>query len=119
MYCPTLIRTEKRPFSVRIDEKLELVLNKAVFPYGLVSVSPREFARARGAIAGIPLSGISHASRAFSLPARRGGPCKALLSRSYAARRPLFRFRPLPYRSKLLTALAENEISIAFAMLTP
>ena len=56
MYCPTLIRTEKRPFSVRIDEKLELVLNKAVFPYGLVSVSPREFARARGGVAEIPLS---------------------------------------------------------------
>ena len=28
--------------------------------------------------------GISHASRAFSLAARRGGPCKALIIRSYA-----------------------------------
>ena len=69
----------------------------------------------------IPLSpGFRRAGGApTSLSARRGGPCKALLSRSYAARRPLFRFRPLPYRSKLLTALAENEVSIAYAMLTP
>ena len=121
MYGPTLIRTEIGRFSVRIDEKLELVLKKDVFLYGLVSVSPREFAGARGAIAGIPLSpGFRRTGGApTSLPARRGGPCTALLSRSYAARRPLFRFRPLPYRSKLLTALAENEISIAFAMLTP
>ena len=28
--------------------------------------------------------GISHASRAFSLAARRGGPCKVLIIRSYA-----------------------------------
>ena len=59
-------------------------------------------------IAGIPLSpgfrraeGISHALRAFSLTARRGGPCKALLSRNFAARRPLFCFRPTPSESKL------------------
>ena len=31
----------------------------------------------------------------------------------------LFRFRPMPYKSKLLTVLSRNEISIAFAMLTP
>ena len=30
--------------------------------------------------------GISHASRAFSLAARRGGPCKALTIRSYATK---------------------------------
>ena len=30
--------------------------------------------------------GISHASRAFSLAARRGGPCKALIIRSYATK---------------------------------
>ena len=32
-------------FSVRIDEKLELVLKKAVFLYGLVRVSQRELSR--------------------------------------------------------------------------
>ena len=65
--------------------------------------------------------GFAQSLRSFagSLSARRGGPCKALLSRSYAARRPLFRFRPLPYRSKLLTAVDKNKISIAYAMLTP
>ena len=47
------------------------------------------------------------------------GPCKALLSRSYAARRPLFRFRPTPSESELSSGPPENEISIAFAMLTP
>ena len=52
-------------------------------------------------------------------PARRGGPCKAQLSRSYAARRPLFRFRPTPSESELSSGPPENEISIAFAMLTP
>ena len=45
MYGPTLIRTEIGRFSVRIDEKLELVLKKAVFLYGLVSVSQRELSR--------------------------------------------------------------------------
>ena len=38
--------------------------------------SLRSTSRARG--------GISHALRAFSLAARRGGPCKALIIRSYA-----------------------------------
>ena len=51
----------------------------------------------------IPLSpGFRRAGGApTSLSARRGGPCKALLSRSYAARRPLFRFCPTPSESEL------------------
>ena len=106
MYCPTLIRTEKRPFSVRIDEKLELVLNKAVFPYGLVSVSPREFARARGAIAGIPLSpGLATLRVPFPCPLAAGALANDL---KLTALRPLGFSRTSPYTSKLLTALHEK-----------
>ena len=58
-------------------------------------------------------AGISHAARAFSLPARRGGPCKAVGNQGVARPGPLFRLCPMPYKSKLLTALGINGISIA------
>ena len=52
-----------------------------------------------------PGSGISHAARAFSLPACRGGPCKQFEALGLTA----FGFlRTSPYRSKLLTALHEK-----------
>ena len=57
--------------------------------------------------------GISHAARAFSLSARRGGPCKAVGNQGVARLGPLFRLCPRPYKSKLLTALGINGISIA------
>ena len=57
--------------------------------------------------------GISHALRAFSLSARRGGPCKAVGNQGVARPGPLFRLCPMPYKSKLLTALGINGISIA------
>ena len=59
------------------------------------------------------VAGISHAARAFSLPARRGGPCKAVGNQGVARPGPLFRLCPMPYKSKLLTALGINGISIA------
>ena len=49
----------------------------------------------------------------FSLPARRGGPCKAVGNQGVARTGPLFRLCPMPYKSKLLTALGINGISIA------
>ena len=49
------------------------------FSCSLIGMSSlRSTSRARG--------GISHALRAFSLAARRGGPCKALTIRSYATK---------------------------------
>ena len=51
------------------------------------------------------LSGISHASRAFSLSARRGALANDL---KLTALRPLGFSRTSPYRSKLLTALHEK-----------
>ena len=68
-------------------------------------------------------SGISHASRAFSLSARRGGPCKADGgSRDKESRglgRPLFCLVATPLKASFHTAWLLNKISIAFAMLTP
>ena len=47
------------------------------------------------------------------------GPLQSVDYQELRDRRSLFRFCPLPYKSKLLTAVYINEISIAFAMLTP
>ena len=68
-------------------------------------------------------SGISHASRAFSLTARRGGPCKAdggnRGKESRGLGRPLFCLVATPLKASFHTAWLLNKISIAFAMLTP
>ena len=47
-----------------------------------------------------------------------GALAKRRLSRSYAAEAAIL-FPLTTYKSKLLTAVVENKISIAFAMLTP
>ena len=69
------------------------------------------------------ISGISHASRAFSLSARRGGPCKAdggnRGKESRGLGRPLFCLVATPLKASFHTAWLLNKISIAFAMLTP
>ena len=62
----------------------------------------------------LPLvAGICRTACATSLPARRGGPCKAVGNQGVARPGPLFRLCPMPYKSKLLTALGINGISIA------
>ena len=75
---------------------------------------------AGGALARIPLSqGFRRAGGApTSLPACGG----ALQSNDYQesrGRRPLFRFCPTPSESELSSGPPRNEISIAYAMLTP
>ena len=62
---------------------------------------------------------LPHCVRHVPLRSPRGPLQRCGLSRSYAARRPLFRFRPIPSESELSSGPPENEISIAFAMLTP
>ena len=90
----------------------------ANYEHGKVGImdTPRGFAALRASHP-FPLAagalGISHAARAFSLPARRGGPCKAVGNQGVARTGPLFRLCPMPYKSKLLTALDINGISIA------
>lgn len=87
----------------------------ANYEHGKVGImdKPRGFATL-GVSHPFPLAaGISHAARAFSLPARRGGPCKAVGNQGVARPGPLFRLCPMPYKSKLLTALGINGISIA------
>ena len=58
-------------------------------------------------------AGICRTACATSLPARHGGPCKAVGNQGVARPGPLFRLCPMPYKSKLLTALGINGISIA------
>ena len=87
------------------------------------------------AVAGAPLlfpdlqgpvlrhSGISRTACAFSLTARRGGPCKAdggnRGKESRGLGRPLFCLVATPLKASFHTAWLLNKISIAFAMLTP
>lgn len=58
-------------------------------------------------------AGICRTACVTSLSARRGGPCKAVGNQGVARPGPLFRLCPMPYKSKLLTALGINGISIA------
>ena len=78
--------------------------------------SPRGFAALRASHPS-PLAagalGICRTACVTSLPARRGGPCKAVGNQGVARTGPLFRLCPRPYKSKLLTALGINGISIA------
>lgn len=87
----------------------------ANYEHGKVGImdTPRGFAALRASHPWPLVAGISHAARAFSLSARRGGPCKAVGNQGVARPGPLFRLCPRPYKSKLLTALGINGISIA------
>ena len=59
------------------------------------------------------VAGICRTACVTSLPARRGGPCKAVGNQGVERPGPRFRLCPMPYKSKLLTALGINGISIA------
>ena len=66
---------------------------------------------------------FAHSLRSFagSLPARRGGPCKTVVYQGVARLgEPLFRFGGAGFvKASFQRPGPQNEISIAFAMLTP
>ena len=65
-----------------------------------------------------PRRGLATLRVPFPLPLA-AGPLQSIDYQELRDLWSLFRFRPMPYKSKLLTVLSRNEISIAFAMLTP
>ena len=66
------------------------------------------------------LSGICSVRSTSHIPASSPeGPLQSVDYQGVTRLKPLFCFLSLPYKSKLLTAVVENKISIAFAMLTP
>lgn len=87
----------------------------ANYEHGKVGImdTPRGFATLRVPFPWPLVAGICRTVCATSLSARRGGPCKAVGNQGVARPGPRFRLCPRPYKSKLLTALDINGISIA------